>query len=378
MLKKIDKKILKIIGITIGIIIILIVGALLINLLLKERYDYRGIEKKMVSASKEYYNSNKTYLPQIEGNTTEVTLETLVSSEYMKNPGEYLGNKDVSCTGRVTVTKLEDNYRYAPYLDCGAKYKTTYLASKLRENIVTTGAGLYAVDQYVGDKEGVKNLVTNHIFKGEILNNYITVDDTMWRIVKVNNDDSIVLIFEGKDPEQLLYDVWDDRYNADRESKDGINNYSVSRAREKLSSIYQGEFLPTELKNRLVKQNLCIGKRKEAVTTNDGSIECSTILAGEYLGLLPAYDYINASLDSNCKSLASQQCSNYNYLLEYDKSWWLLTTDADTTFKGYKAAGEIVKSTISGDSRLRLVITLDPKTILTSGTGSQEDPYIVK
>ena len=118
--------------------------------------------------------------------------------------------------------------------------------------------------------------------------------------------------------------------------------------------------------------------RNVEVTVNDGSIECSTVLPGDYLGLLPAYDYVNASLDTSCNSLASQQCSNYNYLLEYDKSWWLLTADADTTFKGYKAAGEIVKSTISGDSRLRLVITLDSKTILTSGTGSQEDPYIVK
>ena len=47
---------------------------------------------------------------------------------------------------------------------------------------------------------------------------------------------------------------------------------------------------------------------------NDGSIEKSSLLEKQYIGLLPLYDYINASIDTNCNSALTESCTNYNYL----------------------------------------------------------------
>ena len=75
--------------------------------------------------------------------------------------------------------------------------------------------------------------------------------------------------------------------------------------------------------NSLTTYTLCIGKRNDLDTSKDGSIECSSPLENQYIGLLPLYDYMNASLDSICLNANSKECQNYNYLtilIDYEDS----------------------------------------------------------
>ena len=379
MLKRIDKKLLRLIGIVLGIILLLILIALLINLLGKERLDYAGIEAKMLSSAKNYYKDNNIYLPQIDGNSTEVSLETLVKDGYMKDPSNYTNNKNLSCIGRVTVTKNKDDYSYYSYLNCGKDYETTYLANEIKNKVVTSSDGIYKIDEYTVSSNGQKNVAVNYVYRGEHVNNNLLINNKKWRIVKIDGNDNIVIIYNDKDPNQELYGVWDDRYNSDKDAAYGINDYTVSRAKENLEKIYNSGFFGKDIKTKFLSHSVCIGKRSEKDSTNNGSIECSKVLDNQYLSLLPVYDYINASIDSKCKKITDPECLNYNYLSLYSSSWWFATASKEKSYLVYKSSSDKVSTSSAYNSgRYRMVALLDGKTIVSGGNGSETNPYVLR
>ena len=133
-------------------------------------------------------------------------------------------------------------------------------------------------------------------------------------------------------------------------------------------------------KKLLTSHNLSIGKRKINETTNDGSVEKSNVLKNQYVGLLPLYDYINASIDKNCKSATTDSCINYNYLNKFGYNWWTLTADNSTSHKVYRVSsdGTIGLIRASSNSYIRPVIYLASDAIYASGDGTLENPYKIK
>ena len=274
-------------------------------------------------------------------------------------------DEGVSCTATVTVTNVNNNYRYVANLKCGDKYQTETFVNHVKsvEQTVVTGQGLYDMNGEL-------------VYRGENPNNYIKFADRLWRIVKFEND-SAMLILDDK----YARSVWDDRFNADRNRNDGINDYSVSRANDALTNLYNGEDLfSASDKLLIVAHDLAIGKRGETIQYNDGSVEKSQVLEDRYIGLLPLYDYINVSLDENCSSASTQSCSNYNYLNLLESSWWLSTGDSDTTYRVYRidSSGIIGLTRASTNSYLRPVIYLAKDAIYVSGDGTFDNPYQVK
>jgi hypothetical protein len=271
----------------------------------------------------------------------------------------------VSCSATVIVSYANGEYRYTPLLDCGSNYSTKTLASYIKENEtrVYSGSGLYDLNGEL-------------VYRGENPNNYATFSGKSWRIVKIENDQVMMILNE-----KLERSVWDDRFNTERNKTDGINDYSVSRIYENLTSLYQNDTLFNKsTRNLLAMHSLYIGKRYESDSYNDGSIEKSSFVENEYIGLLPLYDYINASIDTNCTSSTTESCVNYNYLNHFDYNWWTLTADASNSYKVYRVDSEGIVESIKANSNgyLRPVIYLAKDVLYTSGTGTESDPYVIK
>ena len=88
---------------------------------------------------------------------------------------------------------------------------------------------------------------------------------------------------------------------------------------------------------------------------------------------------MNASLDVNCTETTSRSCQNYNYLTDTKNSWWTLTPVAENTHRVYKFSyGYLASSSLTNDSRVRAVLYLSENVIYAGGTGTLEEPYIVK
>lgn len=374
MLQKLDKKVKMFILGVIGVVIFLILIAILIYFISNRKITFDAVENKMVEAAQNYYNANPTNLPQIEGNSTEVSLSTLEAEGYMKTVTKYVKDDTLACTGRVTVTKTGASYGYNPYLNCGEIYSTKFLYEELKKDIVTSGDGLYEMALTSVDNSNATTMKTFYVYRGDYVDNYIKSQGKVWRVVKLDENNNIMIIYDGTD----LESTWDDRFNAEKNSAAGINEYELSRVKKKTEDIYNGKTFDTAFKNKLIKYNACVGKRSSTQEINDGSIECSKVLKDQYFALLPTYDFMNASLDTSCKKLDDLQCSNYNYLASYDRTWSFATGDADTTYKIYRFSDSVYTSSANTKGKLRLVAYLNKNVTIKSGSGTKNDPYIVK
>ncbi len=360
-----------------GIAVAIFVGFILLILILSSitnsnrKYSYSEIEKIMKNAAISYFKDNKNSLPVEDGDITEIDAANLTAAGKMKDLSEYLKEGD-ACTGSVQVEKTSSGYLYTPYLNCGDNYSTVELANKVLENeeIVTSGYGLYST------KYG-------HIFRGENVNNYVQLDNNLWRIVKITSNNNVVLISE----EGAGYTKpWDNRYNPERLYESGVNTYSNSRIKDYLDKLYnnpsekEGEnILSSKDKKRIVPFNVCISKRLTTSESKDNSVECSEVLKDQKLGLLTLSDYMFASIDENCKNSTTKSCKNYNYLT-IKKDWWLVTGNKEDTSTVFQVAsnGSAKAVNASNYAEVRPVIYLNEKTLYKSGNGTLEKPYKVR
>lgn len=79
---------------------------------------FKSNEKMMIKAAKTYAEANNVGLPVNEGDTMEITLNTLITNNYIsliKAPDD----STKECNGYVIVTKTGSNtYEYTPHLNC--------------------------------------------------------------------------------------------------------------------------------------------------------------------------------------------------------------------------------------------------------------------
>lgn len=367
------KKLYRLMGIAMAIFVGFIILIMILSAISNSNktYSYTEIEKIMKDAAISYFKDNKDSLPAEEGDITEIDAANLTAAEKMKDLSEYLKEGD-SCTGTVQVEKTASGYLYTPYLDCGNTYATVELANKILENeeIVTTGYGLYST------KYG-------HIFRGENVNNYVKLDNALWRIVKITSNNNVVLVSEEG---AGFTQPWDNRYNPDKLYESGVNNYANSRIRDYLDKLYNNPskkldevVLSKKDKKKIVPYNLCISKRLTNSESKDNSVECSEIIKDQKLGLLTLSDYMYASVDENCKNSTTKSCKNYNYLAIKD-SWWLVTGSKEDSYTVFQVSsnGAIKDAEAADYAEVRPVIYLNAKTLYKSGNGSLEKPYKVR
>ena len=329
-------------------------------------YTYSEIENLMVKTVQTKYKNSKE-LPS-NGNKLEVNMSKLVEEGLIKNISEYTKDEETSCSGKVTIYNNNDNYLYIPNINCGDKYKTKNLHDTIiSDNLTTTGNGLYQVNN-------------EYVFKGDNINNYISISNVLFRIISINEDGTIRLIENKKKSDNIT--VWDDRYNIDKNVNYGINNYYEnglsSRLRDKLESIYESDTYPSELKAYFISRENCIGKRSINENDNSGQIECSKKSEATPISIIALYEYFRASLDPNCTSVESASCSNYNYFNNNLESFWTLTADKDTSYKVYKiSSGSVSLTSASSSSNIKIVVNVSGDLSLSEGNGSENNPYMI-
>lgn len=337
----------------------------------KSNIDYSSYEKKMISAAKDYYKVNNNLLPKENNQTNEVTLSQLIELKYME---DYSALK--SCSGSVTVENQSGEYDYSSYLDCGNSYNSKVLFKQITESnkVVTSDAGLYRMNN-------------EYVYRGEKVNNYVKIGDRIWRIVKIDSNKDIVLILNG------FYDydhAWDNRYNEDVQYNSGYNDYEKSRMKDLLDDVYKASqtgstkyselLLSTSFTKKIKPYNLCIGKVDINATVTNNAYECQKTLSNTKIGLLTISEYMNASLDSNCKNPTSKSCQNYNYLSEVNDSWWLATGNGSNTHEVYmvNSSGKVEETSAYIYAGLRPVIHLSSNTTYSSGKGTELKPYVIE
>lgn len=366
-LQQIDKKIWIIGGSFLILFIIIIFGSAFIYNKFFQKHSYEEIETIMLEATKSYLNENSSKLPQNINDSISIPVSSLIKAEKMNSIESYLNDNSISCDGEIKVTKINENYRYSTFLDCGEdNYKTIKFIDYIKENIptVTSDSGLYTLNNEL-------------VYRGENVNNYISLSGKTYRIIKFTQENPVIIYTEKLENSN----VWDDRYNIEKEDNTGINDYKISRIKEYLDNLYNGnDFLTENDKLLITAHNIGIGKRNSKDTDKTGSLENSTILENQYIGLIQMNDYLNASTDNNCTNTTSPSCANYNYLSKYKFNWWTLTASNSNSYRVFRieASSHASLATTDNNNYIRPVLYLSKDTIYVSGDGTKENPFIVK
>ena len=317
-------------------------------------------EKSLISAAEANYKANSNLLPKTNYESTSVSLATLISTGYMSS------NVNSTCPSYVTVTNISGTYHYTPTLACDNNGVTSStLVSKLVANRVTSGSGLYY-------KDG------SYIYRGENPKNYVKFGESLWRIIGLDKNGNIKMIYNDL---YLEYQPWDDRYNKDIENQKGINEYlgnEKSRIKEFLDNFFstavnKERFTPARI-SRTTTHSACVGKLD---LENKVINSCSKILDNQRFSTITVQDYVNASLDSSCSMTNTITCQNYNFL---NLTGWTANAYSGNTYSAYYIDADkgIQLSDAFISRAIRPIIALKKDVLYHSGTGTELDPYMIR
>lgn len=364
-LKKIDKKVLIIVGIILLLPILLIIFLAIIQGCSNKKDTFESYEEKMISAAKEYFTDNKQE-PKEEGELVSVDLNTLVSKNYIKNAEESL--EQDSCSGNVTVRKngsiVEENnggfLNYIVNLNCN-DYNTNTLKDSIMEDLTPAESGLYQVNN-------------RYIYKGDDVDNYIKFFGKDYRIISIDENGLVKLLKSEKQDET----DWDMKYNIEVNDSYGKNIYKDSNILKSLLKDYNNNRIFSEdAKKRIVSNSVCIDSRDEKNYSKD--VNCSNYLENQVISLISINDFSNASLDVDCVGINSKSCKNYNYLSKMGIYSWTSTALSNNTYEVFYLSNGIARiQEASNYSPYSIVIYIDGNESFATGDGSINSPYVIE
>ena len=332
--------------------------------------SYSSMEDSMKNGAIKYVSNNKNLLPKNENESSKVNLDTLINAEILSNFNAIEDN-NVSCNGYVDILYKNNDYVYVPHLKCGEFYETTSIADYIKNNetIVTSSDGLYKM----GD---------SFVYRGESPNNYIQLGNRLYRIIEIKENE-LRLIINSKINASI---VWDDRYNAEKNTSYGLNTYSKSRLKDSLNEIALNKPLDNEEvlfsdqeMQKFIEHDICTGKRSSNYDAIDPSNECQTVEPNQKIGLLTVSDYARASIDTNCTTIYSKSCINYNYFNSISSTFYTMTASSDNSYEIFKISDGVAElSKASRSFYPYIVVKINELSLYDKGNGTKENPYIVR
>ena len=228
-------------------------------------------------------------------------------------------------------------YYYMKFNKSSSNKDGSKLSSAIEKDnkIVTSGDGLY-------------NNSGELVFKGKKVNNYVMYSNILWRIVKVDKDNSVVLITDS-----TVANLAFDKVNTDF-TKSNINNW-LNETEDK-TGIFESKL--DSRHDYLVPNNICLDSISDL-----NKITCRKKDHSRYITLLNVADYLNSK-------------NKDSYINNSDSIW--LVNSKDNTKVWYINKGNISNDTPSSIYGVKAVITLKNSVSKISGKGTEKDPYYIE
>ena len=281
--------------------------------------------------------------------------------------------KGYFCSNDLTTGKVKCEKGNKPQTELTFKEK---VLGENNSNIVTTGDGLYSKTTNTG---------TTYYFKGAVENNYVKFADTIWRIVRVNEDGTIRLITQDSVIERQLfnstYNPYDKMYYTNSEIKTAVENWYKTNIIDKGfdGKVASGNYFCEQAK---VVYNTDFTAGSATVVTEDNytpSFDCTTdgngkgVVSGK-VGLITVDEVLFAG---------GVMASSSNFYLKNGSIYWMMSPAGFRTSNDVANAwyvdddGYINGTSVDNILDVRPVLSLSADT-LVSGSGTSSDPYIVK
>lgn len=245
---------------------------------------------------------------------------------------------------RKTFNMISIVFLTACILIYGFRFLTLYIKNnkKMHYEANTLGKKLRTEN-----KDILEKIDGTYYFKGDIENNYVSYSGLLWRVIKIEEDNSVVLISENSitllaSGEELDYDTssiteWMNKTDKENSGKleSSLNNYN----------------------EYLIKGNVCNDK----IDTVSNS-KCNDVNEKYYINLLTMADYVNTGASEGFINNGSTF-----YLSDYTSegyNWYINNEGKTSKNKGTDIYG------------IRPVIKLKSNAPLVGGDGTKDNPYL--
>lgn len=192
------------------------------------------------------------------------------------------------------------------------------------------------------------------IYIGEKPNNYIKLNDELYRIISIENDNRIKIVKEENTSKDNYDGLW---YTSELRKKLKNNNINTT-------ILTNGSFYYGDLYNSSDVKNIYNNSIKKIDFSN--------------VGLLSIDDYLMAGMcNTNTtfdKLLNNNPCKNNNWLFN-NNEFWLINSFSSKPL--YVTNNGNISYTYGGNKDIRLVLYLKANVGIISGNGSYSNPYII-
>lgn len=203
--------------------------------------------------------------------------------------------------------------------------------------------------------DGLYELIDSYVFRGVKPNNYIEISDRMWRIVSIDKSTMMIKVVYLNDNQKTISEKGI--------LKDLNDDYETG-------TTYQETFKAFVNTNSKWNSGV-VNKLNSALSLK--SIEKQSNVYNT-IGLLTVGDYVDASIVKNCH--ITNTCTSY---LSTNKNYWLLNNTNDNKTWYVNASNQLLSETQSTQLyNVYPCLYLKTNSVISSGTGTETDPYILK
>ena len=230
----------------------------------------------------------------------------------------------------------------------GTRFIKLYLENK-KEEIIEKNTLIKNLKDNNSDNENFKSVNGQNYFTGKEDNNYLMYSNILWRIIKINDDNSITAISDSS--------VTPLAYGKKTLYKDSSIFKWLNKTKDDYTGILEKSL--NNIETYLQKTTTCTDKLDE-LSNNP----CKELDNDSYITLLPIVDYLNiGSKDSYLANNEYFYLSNNN---TENKVWYV------------DDEGSLTLGTGSDILGIRPVITIKSNIDYVSGKGSKNNPYIIE
>lgn len=319
-------------------------------------------------------NNNKIYVyyktndEKIHMKTMEIILDTekptYISSNKVLygityNLNEIINAEDTSGIKKITNNSVE-NYKPTNFglnklsieiLDNANNSKT--------ENIELTTYKILKCDNSISSIENEDGLIKNEnncIFVGKNPNNYIKVNNELYRIIEIEKNNKIKIIKEQSISQELNNNIWNIS-----NLKTYLNNYYNNQNQTILTN---GYFYYGDINNSQTVKNIYENSNK--------NYEIS------YIALPSITDYLKAGKCNETitydKILNNNPCKENNWMYTKEEYWLINTISKKVSYVTNEGN---ISYTYAGKKEVKPVMYLQSNLGIIKGNGTKENPYII-
>ena len=318
-------------------------------------------KNSIISAAKDWAVKNTSKLDEYHLNDTYVSIFDLKSEGFLEN----------KTINNPVTKKIMDGCVVISYVNSSKSYSYEYKEDSCKNLsdglVLKTPGSMIVLD--IEEGKASSSLIKYddmYVFKGSNPDNYIKIDNNMWRILSIDKDNLSIKVVKVTP----LNKAWNENTSVSNLS------FMESTIRENIKN--DSSIVTDKLRNNFISNSLWYTGNVNLESGNIDmlkSIEKQASLNTD-IGLLSISDYANASSSIDCfNNFKSTSCANNNYL-NFNSDYWLINSDFYTLWK-VNSNGKV-----ESHSNHQLLLNVYPVAYLDysvqlTGEGTSSNPYIV-